>query len=352
MATNEIIKPGNADDRSLPAATRDKITRGLSNINNANISKALTTIFQQADIGADFIRHLQRGKVYLAEIPKKIQQDFDDGKVKFMTLKETGEQVSELVGPNIFGTRSHMIIKDADIVHSNIPRDLATIAMQQQLAQMAAVLDEVRSRLIEMKQTYDESLLGELRGMRDLLAQVQTVEDLETQRDLIKGAIIQLNKTRGKITQRLIAEMQRMPEVPASTFKRIFRTIMKEGFRDKVLSGYEKIQELFGYYLAASQLLAYAYALIGEEQVYETVFTPDAEIENDLYLGNLINSEVMVGVEGERWYNNPQRYLGFVQKEAHRIFFEDSDVIAIELTGEQIMEAIENVGEEREEQEG
>lgn len=82
MATNEIIKPGNADDRSLPAATRDKITRGLSNINNANISKALTTIFQQADIGADFIRHLQRGKVYLAEIPKKIQQDFDDGTVR------------------------------------------------------------------------------------------------------------------------------------------------------------------------------------------------------------------------------------------------------------------------------
>ncbi len=351
MAGNEIIKPGRADDRSLPAATRDKITRGLSNINNANISKALTTVFQQADLGADFIRHLQRGKVYLAEIPKKIQPDFDEGKVKFMTLKETGEQVSELVGPNNFGTRSHMIIKDADIVHSNIPHDLATIAMQQQLAQMAAVLDEVRSRLIEMQQTYDESLLGELRGMRDLLAQVQTVKDLETQRDLIKGAIVNLNSTRGKITERLIAEMKKMPEVPASAFRRVFRTFWKEGYRDNVVSGYEKIQELFGYYLAASQLLAYAYALIGEEQVYETVFTPDSELENGQYLSNLVHSEVMVGIEGERWYNNPQRYLGLVQKEAHKLFFDQSDVIRIQLTGEQLLEAAENVRTEREEHE-
>lgn len=74
MAGNEIIKSGNADDRSLPAAIRDKIARGLSNINNANISKVLTTVFQQVDLGADFLRHLQRGKVYLAEIPKNFSQ--------------------------------------------------------------------------------------------------------------------------------------------------------------------------------------------------------------------------------------------------------------------------------------
>lgn len=351
IGSNGIIPSGSADDRSLPATTRDKITKGLSNINNANISKALTTVFQQADLGADFARYIQRGKVYLAEIPRKLQSEFDEGKVKFMTIKDTGEQVSELVGPNNFGTRSHMIIKDADIVHSNIPHDLATIAMQQQLAQMAAVLDEVRSRLIEMQQTYDASLLGELRGMRDLLAQVQTVKDLETQHDLIKGAIVDLNKTRGKITERLIDEMKKMPEVPDSAFKRVFRTFWKEGYRDNVVSGYEKIQELFGYYLAASQLLAYAYALIGEEQVYETIFTPDSELGNKQFLHNLINSEGIIGIEGERWYSNPQRYLGYVLEEAKRLFVQKSDVIAIELTGEQLLEAVENVRAEKKDHE-
>ena len=49
--------------------------------------------------------------------------------------------------------------------------------------------------MIELQKTYDESLLGELRVMRDQLAQVQNVEDLENQRDLIKGAITSINTT-------------------------------------------------------------------------------------------------------------------------------------------------------------
>lgn len=343
MAGNEIIRSGNADDKSLPAATRNKITKGLSNINNANISKALTTIFHQVDIGTDFVKHLQRGKVYLAEIPRKLQADFDAGKLQLMTIKETGEQVSEIVGLNNFGTRGHMIIKDAGFIHSNIPHDLASIAMQQQLAQMAAVIDEVRSRIIEMQQTYDESLLGELRGMRDQLAQVQNVEDLDNQRDLIKGAITHLNLTRGKIVQRLISELQKMPEIPQKAWRRFLKTFFKEGFRGKVIDGYEKIQELFSYYLAASQLLAYAYALLGEQRTYEDIFTPELELMQESSLENLIRSEDIVGVEGERWYSNPQNYLELIKREAHNVFLRKEDVITIEVTGEQLLEATNSV---------
>ena len=350
MAENEIIKSEDADDRSLPAVTRDKITRGIANINRTNISKVLTTVFYQSDLGADFVKHLQRGKVYLAEVPKKLQADFDAGELQFMTLKETGEQVSELVRPGEFGNRGHMIIRDADIVHSNIPHDLAAIAMQQQLAQMAAVLDEVRSRIIELQKTYDESLLGELRGMRDQLAQVQSVDDLETQRDLVKGAITHLNLTRGKITQRLIAEMkQNMPDVPATGIGRFFKSFWKEGFRDNVVASYEKVQELFGFYLAASQLLAYAYALLGEQRMYEDIFTPDGELMTDSNLVNLIRCEDIVGIEGERWYNNPQRFLGLVKQQAQRVFVQNPDVITIEVTGDQLLEVVENVKKGKEE---
>ena len=206
---NEIIKAGQADDRNLPAAARNKIVKGLININDANISKVLTTIFSRAEIGADAVKYIQRGTVYLAEIPKKLQKDFAEGNLQFMQ-KSNGEMVGEIVGLNNFGNKGHVIIKDADLLHSNIPHDLTTIAMQQQLAQMAAVLDEVRSRVIELQKTYDASLLGELRGMRDQLAQVQSVEDLENKRHLITNAITNLNSVRGRITQRLIDEMKKI----------------------------------------------------------------------------------------------------------------------------------------------
>ena len=346
---NEIIKAGRADDISLPAESRDKIVRGLSNINSSNISNVLTAIFGKAEITADAVKYIQRGTVYLAEVPKKLQRDFTDGTLKFME-KSTGELVGEIVGPNNFGNKGHVIIKDAGILHSDIPRDLTTIAMQQQLAHMAAVLDEVRSRVVELQKTYDESLLGELRGMRDQLAQVQSLDDLENQHDLIKGAITQLNLTRGKITQRLIAEMKKMPDVPEAAWRSILKSLFKKDYRDNVESGYEKIQELFSYYLAGSELLAYAYAILGERQAYDSIFTPDSELLNGKWLKNLERSEMVLGISDERWYSAPKKYLGRIKQQAQEVFVTHPDKIMIELTGEQIMEAIENAEENKEDE--
>ena len=351
LSQNELIKAGSADDKGLPAATREKIAKGLATINGENISKALTSIFSQAEITADAVKYIQRGTVYLAEVPKKLQKDFTDGKLKFME-KTTGELVGEIVGPSNFGNQGHVIIKEAGILHSDIPHDLTTIAMQQQLAQMAAVINEVRSRVIELQKTYDESLLGELRGMRDQLAQVQNVEDLENQRDLIKGAITSINTTRGKITQRLITEMQKMPEVPESTWKRFFRTLTKEGFREQVITGYEKVQELFCYYLAASELLSFAYALLGEKGTYQDIFTPDRELLNGKHLLNLKNSEAFVGICDERWYSAPQQYLVRIRSEAQKVFTAHPDAIRIEVTGDQVLEAIANVRSAEETEKG
>jgi hypothetical protein len=345
---SDIPKVGKADDRSLPAAVRDKIAKGLANITGTKISNALNAIFSKAEITADAVKYIQRGTVYLAEVPKKLQKDFAEGKLKFMK-KSTGELVGEIVGSSNFGNKGHVIIKDSGILHSNIPHDLTTIAMQQQLAHMAAVLDEVRSRVIELQNIYDASLLGELRGMRDQLAQVQSVDDLLSKHDLVIRAITSLNSARGRITQRLIDEIQKMPNVPNSIPKSIIKTLFCGNYKCSVESGYGKINELFGYYLAASELLAYAYALIGEANAYINIFTPDCELLNNIGFANLERAECICGISDERWYSAPSKYLGRIRAKAEQIFLSNPDSIVIEITGNQIMGAIEYVEQESEE---
>ena len=341
---------GKADDQALPALARDKIAIGLTKVSKENLSRALLNLFGKVEFGADMVKHIQRGKIYLAEIPKKLQADFDEGKLRFMTLR-SGEQVTELVGPNNFGTRGHMILKQTDWIHTNIPKDFTLIATQQQLARMAQVLDEVRSRIMELQTTYDEGLLGELRGMRDQLSQVQSLEDLETQKDLVKGAITQINLTRGKVVQRMLHEMQSMPDVPENTLRKLIRSFWSKSFRSNVESGYGKIQELFGYYLAASQLLAYAYGFLGEKRAYDAIFLPDQEMLRKDWRENLIRSEDIVGVDGKTWYKDPQRYLGLIEKEIQRIFATDSQKIVLSITGDMLLEVMEHVGDGKEEQE-
>lgn len=339
---NEIIKSGAANDRVLPAAARDKIVRGLATINEEAVLQVLTSIFSHAEITADAVKYIQRGIVYLAEIPKNLQRDFAEGNLKFLE-KKTGEIVGNIVGPNNFGTKGYAVIKDAGILHSDIPHDLTMIAMQQKLAQMAETIDEVRSRVVELQKTYGESLLGELRGMRDQLAQVQRIDDLENQRDLIRGAITNINLSRGKITQRLIAEIRKIPEIPQSNLLRFFATFFHEGIREKAITGYEKVQELFSYYLAASELLAFAYALLGEQRTYRDIFTPDSELLDDKRLANLKNCEACLGICDERWYSAPERYLECIKRKAQEVFLQSPDTVRIEVTGDQVLEAIENV---------
>lgn len=335
----QISQPIGGNDRCLPAAVRDKITSTLSKITEGKVATTLASLLRSVETGSSVANTINRDLVYLARIPKHLESGVRAGELGFMQKADTGEMLGAIVGPDHLN-RGFVRIEEGYMPTPELLRSLSNLAMQQQLAYMAEVINDVRSRVIVLQETYDKSLYGELRGMHQQLIQMRDTQDPTTRKSLATGAITSINNTRGKIEQRLIDELAKLPEAPATMLRALMKTLLTKGFKSDLCEGYDKIQELFSYYLTASQLLAYIYAFLDEPAAYDDVFVPSPELLDNPNIRKLSLAEVCVGSIEAAWYKHPQAYLGRIQHESQRLFCDSKDYIEIEVTGKQLLEAL------------
>lgn len=342
------------DNAALPAKLRDSISGTLSKITGEKASVALASLMRHVEFASDVKAHISRDTILRAYVPKHLEEAWKAGDLKFMVKKDTGEQLGALVGNDSIMNKGFVRIEEGYMPDPNLLHSLSGVAMQQQLAHMAAVLDDVRSRVIVLQETQDHSLLGELRGMCQQLIQMRDATDPENRRQLANNAITVINTTRGKITQRLIDEMKNIPVAPDHLLGALWKAFISKDFKPKLVEGYDKIQELFSYYLAATQMLAYAYAFLDEEKSYAAVFAPDPELMDKAALDKLARAEIIVGDHDVLWYKTPEAFLGRIQRESKRLFAANDSFIEMEFTGAQLLEVLDDgrQGSEKDEEEG
>lgn len=335
----QVGKPLGLNEKCLPVTVRDKITSALSKMTEDKVSTTLASLLRSVETGSSVANTINRDLVYLARIPKNLEGGVISGELGFMRKADTGEMLGAIVGPDHLN-RGFVRIEEGYMPSPDLLHSLSNLAMQQQLAHMAEVIDDVRSRVIVLQETYDKALYGELRGMHQQLIQMRDTQDPATRKSLATGAITSINKTRGRIEQRLIDELAKLPEAPATMLRALLKTFLTKGFKADLCDGYDKIQELFSYYLTASQLLAYIYAFLDEPAAYDDVFVPSPELLDNPNIRKLTLAEVCVGSIEDAWYKQPQEYLGRIQHESQRLFCDTRDYIEIEVTGKQLLEAL------------
>ena len=335
----QVGKPLGLNEKCLPVTVRDKITSALSKMTEDKASTTLASLLRSVETGSSVANTINRDLVYLARIPKNLEGGVRSGELGFMQKADTGEMLGAIVGPDHLN-RGFVRIEEGYMPSPDLLHSLSNLAMQQQLAHMAEVIDDVRSRVIVLQETYDKALYGELRGMHQQLIQMRDTQDPATRKSLATGAITSINKTRGRIEQRLIDELAKLPEAPATMLRALLKTFLTKGFKADLCDGYDKIQELFSYYLTASQLLAYIYAFLDEPAAYDDVFVPSPELLDNPNIRKLTLAEVCVGSIEDAWYKQPQEYLGRIQHESQRLFCDTRDYIEIEVTGKQLLEAL------------
>lgn len=75
--------------------------------------------------------------------------------------------------------------------------NIATLAVQQQMAQMTEVINDVRERVIALQEGYNQDLFGSIIGMHQQMAQLSDVKNDEIRKGFVINAITELNKVRG-----------------------------------------------------------------------------------------------------------------------------------------------------------
>lgn len=329
----------------LPSSLREKMTSSMNQLVDEKTRHLFADLLRGAEVARNLVASIQKDVVYIARIPKHLEEGVKTGALTFMRKADTGESLGAIVGTDNLN-RGFVRIEEGHLSNPDILHSLSNLAMQQQLSQMAEVLDDVRNKVVILQETYDKSLVGSIRGMHKQLIQMRDTKDEGVRKQLATGAITILNDTRGKITERLLFELNQLPRTPASLLKAAAKTFFVKGFNSQVTDGYDKIQELFCSYLAATQIMAYVYFYLGEPLAYDDVFAPDNDLINNKNIEKLILAERCVGCLEEAWYKQPELFLGRIQKESEKLFLNTNDAIEIELSGQQLLEVLINGEEE------
>jgi hypothetical protein len=263
------------------------------------------------------------------------------GLLDFMHDKKTGENLGMLVDSK-HKMKGYLRIDEVRSV--NIAANLANIALQRQLVQMSEVLNDVRSRVISLQEGHDNDLFGSVKGMHDQLLQIRDVVNKpDIQKQLAVQAITVLNETRGKIEMAIISALKDIQLVPGTDWAVLRKIALNKDFLTDTIEKYNRIEELFGYYLTATQLLGYSYAFLDESFSYEDIFRPSIELIENENLQKLIAAEILYEEPlGETWYKNPDTYLQKIEAASQSLFLENSEYIEVEITGENLLEAINN----------
>lgn len=328
------------DTKSLPNVLKEKITTTLQSITEEKVTSILSKLANFEEIRREAIRVINRETTYIARIPKKLDAQMKMGLLDFMTDKKTGENLGMLVDKK-HKTRGYLRIDEAS--KADVASNLASIATQQQLANMTEVINDVRSRVISLQEGHDADLFGSVKGMHQQLLQMRDARNPDTKKHLATHAITILNDVRGKIEVTILNTLHDIESVPGTVRAVLLKIAMNKNFLSDTVERYDRIEELFGYYVTSTQLLGYAYAFLDEPASYEDIFTPSRDLVESENLQKLIAAEYLYeGKIDETWYKNPQNYLLKIESSSHSVFKESSDIVEIEVTGEQLLEAIEH----------
>lgn len=335
-------------NKTFPVSIKKKLNAALNSIVEDKTLSVFSDLLQGQEIGKDALSVIKKETVYIAKIPKKLESGLDKGIFDFMKDSKTGESIGVIVGDK---NRTHGIVRveemdKAAVAGGNISANIANLAMQQKLAHITEVLDDVQSRVIAIQEGQDAELFGKIKGMREQLLQMKDIENTETRRQLGTNVITVLNSTRGSIEEKMKLELRNLPDVPDSAVKIVWEITKDKKYLTTVVDTYNHIEELFKYYMVASLLLGYAYSMLDESGPFDIIFVPDQELIENEKLKTLVAAEnIFEESFKETWYKNPEKFLLKVKEEAQRLF-EEQDYIQLEITGEQLLEVIGYGGEE------
>lgn len=328
--------------KSLPAKLKESITSALAAVTEEKALRVISESLESNALRKKALQVIKKETSYIARIPKKLEGDMKAGLLDFMTDSKTGDNLGILVNSK---SRAKGIMR---IEKANVPVDISanitSIAVQQQLAEMAEVINDVRSRVIALQEGHDLDLFGSIRGMHQQMIQMRDAKDADTQKQLAYHAITVLNETRGKIEVAVISTLKDMPIIPNSDGKIIWQITKDKNFLSDVTEKYDRVEELISYYLTATQLLGYAYAFLGEENAYEDIFSPCPELLDDALLQKLISAESIYAEDiTDAWYKCPAQYMLPIKDAAHQLFVpKDDDVIELEISGDKLLEELTN----------
>ena len=331
----------------------NKVLRIIKSMTDVDYMGALDRAAQYVNM-ANIARTIEKGVEYVVQIPAKYQKQFEAGEYFINKNKTTGIEWPTLMRKAENGQYrfvDDLPIKQQEFIKGNPFQDMCNsyhnIVMQQQLAQIADTVAETYEtvKMIEVGQQDDRIALIESGKEQILLA--MSIQDEEHKKDLLRSGAHDLLLGKEQIGKALLRRVEAFKALPDSGFSMFFTTLTRPGYLSKKDDEVEAIQECYSMYIEATKMLAATFAYTGETAAVEQTFKKSISFLKEIDFSAVKTIELShKDVDLSDWFfNHPVEYIE-VEKAPCLDSAKEYDYVQIEVSGDDLLEVIKDVGEE------
>lgn len=320
-------------------------------IDPARIKGFLAGVAQRFQLLKDFKDGISPIERYVLDIPPLFKKAIDSGEAWFNTKKDTGEMlasISHQVGKKKEFMKNFTVKKESfvnDRAFAGISDGMYNIAMQQQLAAIANQLQDVQKGVQRIEIGQKDDRFAKIEGARYQMLLASKMPNKVDQIDCIKNAMPLLAEGTESVKRAFIRRVNDFEAIPESKLIIYGKMVISTGnYKDKKDREIDDINEHFMFISAAHELMAAAGVILEAPDAVSEVFNHEAEFLGTIdkkKIASIANMHPELDVSNE-WFTNPTGFIEEAKKRYIDCLNQKFDFFSIEVTGQQLLEAMED----------
>lgn len=227
----------------------------------------------------------------------------------------------------------------------NIANNYQNIAMQQQMAQLSALMEKTHETVLRIEEGQYDDRIGQLMaGRNEIILALSDPEhineaELSAGRNNLQIGCAQLAKT----VQRRASQF---PKISKSRLKGDFHLLLHGDYYRGLDEEYSKIEDCFAFFLQGTKMLAASYAICGETEKATIVFDQAKSTLEQIDFSK-VEKMAFIHPSEKNWLSaDAPQYI----ESAKCTCLEETkhyEMLSVKLSGEQLLEAFEHGRTER-----
>lgn len=290
---------------------------------------------------------------YVLRIPKSVQEGLDSGEYSLMKRK-TGEILAEVMHKSETSNRT-VIKQKLDVVERTkeaatatqqseaITTDFYNVAIQQQMAEISAQLEDVLKGVQRIEQGQQDDRYALIEAAESQLKLAMVANDEAHRLEAIRSAQHFLQEGSAKIARAMARRLQEVEGVPEFAPAIVWKMLSTRGnYYDEMNDWFDRVQDDFDILERAHALLALCAIAIGEPDMLPVLMDDYRK-----RLGTMATSKLLTMGRihpeldlTDEWFADVGGYLDTREEATRRLT--DGDYIEITLTNKMLTEAIDD----------
>lgn len=333
---------------SAPSLTLGKTLYISPDAEEFNYKGILGKVIQYVNM-ADIVGKIQVGAKYVVQIPSEHMEAFETGKYFMMQNQKTGKIWPSLMkvaedGKNQVVTP--LPIAEEYFAQGNPVQELATgyhnMLMQQQMSQLTIMMEETYRAVERIEHGQMDDRIGLLEAGKNGMLLAMTMPEGEERTMQINSSRLNLLTAQAQIGQTLQRRINEFQPISKPSSVRFIKEMRHSGYLSRKDNEVNEIQEYYDLYLQATRMIAASYTACGDLKTAEKSFEISEQTIGALDFRKIKSIEYSHSDMGKMFYHDPIKYISAEK----RICMEEAkayDYIAVEVSGENLLEAISNV---------